>query len=203
MMTSGGRQHRGQRQATSGRPDRTIDLLEILQADEGVAGDLEVVVDEGDPDRKQERKDRQREDEDDGRRHQQPFEIAVAPFRPGRSTGGRGAGAPPRPMMRLCAMPSRAGVTGRPRNRRPAPFCSVRPVELSQPCRASRPCCRRRSRAASGTRRRTPSASRRRAVRWSRPIPPRRSRAPSSDRCPPTPTCTCGRWRGRSPARRA
>ena len=39
------------------------DLREILQADEGVAGDLEVVVDEGDPERKQQRIDRQRQDE--------------------------------------------------------------------------------------------------------------------------------------------
>ena len=40
------------------------DLLEILQADEGVAGDLEVVVDEDDPDREEQRIDREREDEE-------------------------------------------------------------------------------------------------------------------------------------------
>ena len=42
------------------RPGQRIvdDLLEILQPDEGVAGNLEVVVDEGDPEREQERVDR-------------------------------------------------------------------------------------------------------------------------------------------------
>src|SRR5436190_981765 len=57
----GGRQHRRQRQGPAGnRIDH--DLLEILQADEGVAGDLEIVIDERDPDREEEREDRKRED---------------------------------------------------------------------------------------------------------------------------------------------
>ena len=56
-------------------------LLEVLQADEGVAGDLEVVIDEGDPEREQQRIDRQREDEQHRRRDQQPLEMAVGPER--------------------------------------------------------------------------------------------------------------------------
>ena len=49
------------------------DLLEILQADEGVAGDLEIVVDEGDPEREQQRIDREREDQQ--RRRARPAAI--------------------------------------------------------------------------------------------------------------------------------
>ena len=69
---------------SSQRParDGVVDhALEVLQADEGVAGDLEVVVDEGDDQREEQRIDRQRQDEEDRRRDQQPLEIAVGPAR--------------------------------------------------------------------------------------------------------------------------
>ena len=65
-----------------------ITMLEVLEADEGVARNLEVVVDEGDDEREDERVNRQREDEQHRRRDQQPLEVAVAPFRESRQRGG-------------------------------------------------------------------------------------------------------------------
>ena len=68
------------------RAQRIVDDLgEILQADEGVAGNLEVVIDEGDPEREQQRIDRQRQDQQHRRRDQQPFEVPVGPRRNGQS----------------------------------------------------------------------------------------------------------------------
>ncbi len=63
------------------RPGQRIvdDLLEILQPDEGVARNLEVVIDEGDPQREQERVDRKRQDDENCWRDHQPFEMAIAP----------------------------------------------------------------------------------------------------------------------------
>src|SRR5215467_13621038 len=63
-------------------------MLEVPQPDEGMAGDLEVEIDERNPNRIDERVDGERQDEDYRRRHEQPLEMAVAPLRPGARTGG-------------------------------------------------------------------------------------------------------------------
>ena len=57
------------------RPGQRVvqDLLEILQPDEGVARNLEVVIDERDPQRKQQRIDRERQDQQ--RRRARPSAI--------------------------------------------------------------------------------------------------------------------------------
>ena len=62
--------HHGDRQRdrqAERRPSQGIvdDLLEILQPDECVAGNLEVVIDEDDPEREQERVDGQRQDDEE------------------------------------------------------------------------------------------------------------------------------------------
>ena len=54
------------------------DLPEILQPDEGVAGDLEVVVHERHPDRVDQRVDRERQDQEHGRQGEQPCDVPVA-----------------------------------------------------------------------------------------------------------------------------
>ena len=100
------------------------DLLEIAEPHEGVAGHLEVVIDEGDPDREEQREDREREDQEHRRRDQQPFEMAVAPLRPRQRVGARhDRRRPPRPFMlelRCAIRPAAelesnrpAGITGR------------------------------------------------------------------------------------------
>ena len=54
------------------------DLLEIPQPDKGVAGNLEVIVDEENPDREQQRIDRYGENQQSRGRDEQPFETHVA-----------------------------------------------------------------------------------------------------------------------------
>jgi hypothetical protein len=63
------------------RPSKGIvdDLLEVLQPHEGVAGNLEVVIDEGDPEREQKWVDRKGQDDQNGGRDHQPFEMAIGP----------------------------------------------------------------------------------------------------------------------------
>jgi hypothetical protein len=85
-----GRQDRGQqeRPARDGVEDHH---RKVLQPDKGMAGHLEIVVDERDDERKQKRIDRQGQDQQNGRCDQYPFEMTV---RPGRKGGlpRRGSG---------------------------------------------------------------------------------------------------------------